>query len=78
MEPTEYFVLMERTKILCIYTSLETVLRWRPSHPLEGPIAIHRIKVSNGIFTTQIIPVAPEAFVPLEPFRRLYLPSEGV
>jgi len=78
METTEYFVLMERSKILCIYTSMESVLQWRPRKVLEGPLEIHRVKMMNGVFTTQIIGVNPEVFVPLVQVRQLYLPSEGV
>lgn len=78
METVEYFVLMERSKILCIYRSLEGVLCWRPSKVLEGPLEVYRVKMMNGVFTTQIIGVNPENFVPLVQVRQLYLPSEGV
>ena len=72
----EYFVLMEKGTILCMYPSLQGVLTWRPEAKLEGPLEIHRVKLKG--FKTQIIKISPDAFVPLIPFRPPYLPSEGV
>ena len=75
---TEYFVLMERGSILCIYPSLHGVLTWQPEYKLDGPVEIHRVKRMNGEFKIQIIGIAHEAFVPLKPSRRPCLPSERV
>jgi hypothetical protein len=73
----EYFVLMERGVILCIYESLQAVLSWQPEFKLNGPLEIHKVRRSDGEFKTQIIKVAHEAFVPLRPSRRPYLPPEA-
>ena len=78
MHFAEYFILMENGKIHCLYNSLLAVLSWRPQHALQGPLVIHKVTLSDGVFKTQLIGVSPEAFAPLEPFRRPYLPSEGV
>ena len=78
MDFAEYFILMENGKIHCVYTSLLAVLSWRPQYALEGPLVIQKVMLTNGAFKTQTIGVSPEAFAPLEPFRRPYLPSEGV
>jgi hypothetical protein len=74
MEFNEFFVLMERGNILCIYSSLHGVLTWRPKFALKGPLEIHRVKRLDGEFKTQIITTSPEAFEPLTPFRQPYPP----
>ena len=74
----EYFILMENSKIHCLYTSLLAVLSWRPRYALQGPLVIHKVMLCDGVFKTQLIGVSPEAFVPLEPSQRPYPPSEGV
>lgn len=77
MDFGEYFVLMERGRILCIYPSLHGVLSWQPEYKLDGPVEIHRVKRMDGEFKTQIIGVGHEVFVPLKPSRRPCLPPEA-
>lgn len=74
----EYYVLMEKNKIHCIFHTLKDVLGWTPLSIIVRDLELHRVRYSDGKFTTQIIGIRPEIYVPLGQAQQPYLLFEGV